>query len=382
MVAVCRVDVLGQNTAQYTLSQRLDDVAAFHDRLHLHAVLGATVDFNHHHVLGDVDQTTGQVAGVGGFQRRIGQALARAMGRDEVLQHVQSFTEVGRDRGLDDRAVRLGHQTAHTRQLSNLGRRTSCSGVGHDVDRVHRVLFDFVALGIDTRFLADTLHHCPGHGFVATRPDIDHLVVTLAGCDHALAVLVLNLQHLLFGAVENLLLLWWNLQVVEADRHAGAGRVGKAGVHQLVGKNDRVLQPELAVALVDQTRDLLLLQSDVEQLETHAPGRDFEQQGATDGRPVTSRDRLQLALLIGFMLGEPHRDRGLQIDLPVGIGTMYFGGRRERHALATAARQFPGHVVKAEHHVLGRNDDRLAISRREDVVGRHHQCARFELCFQ
>jgi uncharacterized protein YndB with AHSA1/START domain len=37
------------------------------------------------HVLGDVDQPAGQVAAVGRLQRRVRQALARAVGRDEVL---------------------------------------------------------------------------------------------------------------------------------------------------------------------------------------------------------------------------------------------------------------------------------------------------------
>src|SRR3546814_1452849 len=40
------------------------------------------------------------------------------------------------------------------------------------------------------------------------------------------------------------------------------------------------------------------------------------------------------------------------------------------------------HVVQAQHHVLRRHDERLAVGRRQDVVGRHHQRARFELGFQ
>src|SRR4029079_11657712 len=37
-------------------------------------------------VLGDVDETTGQVAGVGCPERRVREALAGAVGRDEVLE--------------------------------------------------------------------------------------------------------------------------------------------------------------------------------------------------------------------------------------------------------------------------------------------------------
>ena len=40
-----------------------------------------------------------------------------------------------------------------------------------------------------------------------------------------------------------------------------------------------------------------------------------------------------------------------------------------------------GHVVDAEHHVLRGDDDGLAVRGAEDVVGRHHQHARFHLSF-
>ena len=45
-----------------------------------------------------------QVARVRGLERRVGQTLAGAVRRDEVLQNVQAFAEVRRDRRLDDLA--------------------------------------------------------------------------------------------------------------------------------------------------------------------------------------------------------------------------------------------------------------------------------------
>src|SRR5690606_23658852 len=92
------------------------------------------------HVLGHVDETTGQVTGVRGLQRGVREALAGAVGRDEVLQDVQTLAEVRGDRRLDDRAVRTRHQAAHTGELTDLRLRTTGAGVGHDVDRVHRLL--------------------------------------------------------------------------------------------------------------------------------------------------------------------------------------------------------------------------------------------------
>ncbi len=39
-------------------------------------------------------------------------------------------------------------------------------------------------------------------------------------------------------------------------------------------------------------------------------------------------------------------------------------------------------IIQAEHDVLRRHDDRLTVGRMQDVVGRHHQHARFELRFE
>src|SRR5450830_950923 len=50
--------------------------------------------------------------------------------------------------------------------------------------------------------------------------------------------------------------------------------------------------------------------------------------------------------------------------------------------LARLALAHQREVVEAEHDVLRRHDDRLAVRRVQDVVGRHHQHARFQLRFQ
>ena len=52
--------------------------------------------------------------------------------------------------------------------------------------------------------------------------------------------------------------------------------------------------------------------------------------------------------------------------------------------LAFAGQAFAQHrqIIQAEHDVLRRHDDRLTVGRMQDVVGRHHQHARFELRFQ
>jgi hypothetical protein len=83
------VDVLERDAAEDALAERLDDLAALDERADSDAVHGAAVVLGDDRVLGDVDQPPGQVPGVGGLERRVRQALAGAVRRDEVLQDVR-----------------------------------------------------------------------------------------------------------------------------------------------------------------------------------------------------------------------------------------------------------------------------------------------------
>ena len=64
------------------------------------------------------------------------------------------------------------------------------------------------------------------------------------------------------------------------------------------------------------------------------------------------------------------------------VCTQHFRRIGERHAFAFRIHAIARHVVETEHDVLRRHDDRLAGRRRQNVVRRHHQRARFELRFQ
>ena len=97
-------DLLERRPADDAVAQRLDDLAALDDGPGLDAVHRAAIELVDDDVLRDVDETPRQVARVGRLERGVGQALARAVGRDEVLQHVEAFTEVRRDGRLDDLA--------------------------------------------------------------------------------------------------------------------------------------------------------------------------------------------------------------------------------------------------------------------------------------
>src|SRR5690606_10624348 len=206
-----------RHAPEHALAQTLHDIAAFHDRAHGEPVGRTAVLLRNHEVLRDVDQTASQVSGVGGLQSGVGETLTGAVRRDEVLHGVQAFAEVGRNRRLDDRAVRFSHQAAHARKLTNLRRRTAGARVGHHVDGIERLLRDYGAARVDRFFHAELVHHRLGDLVIGARPDVDDLVVALAVGDETGRVLFLDLLHLALGAAQDLALLLRHDHVVHTD---------------------------------------------------------------------------------------------------------------------------------------------------------------------
>ena len=155
--------------------------AVLAEQRHLDVLLGAAVLLAHDHVLRHVHEPPGQVARVGGAQRGVREALAGAVGRDEVLEHGQALHEVGLDRALDDLALRVGHQAAHAGQLADLLERAAGARVGHHEDGVQVV-----------EVVLHRLAHLLGGG----GPLLDDRLLALLLGDQAHVVLVLDLADL------------------------------------------------------------------------------------------------------------------------------------------------------------------------------------------
>ncbi len=117
---------------------------------------------------------------------------------DEVLEYVQTFTEVRSDRRFDDGAIRLRHQATHTRQLTDLSGRTTRTGVGHHKDAVKGNLFFLFAVAVDNRFGREVFHHRLGNTFVGRGPDIDNFVIAFASGYQTRLELLLDLSHFRF----------------------------------------------------------------------------------------------------------------------------------------------------------------------------------------
>jgi hypothetical protein len=295
------------------------------------------------------------------------------VGGVEILKDGQAFLEVRDDRRLDDLARRLGHQAAHAGELLDLGLRTAGTGVSHHVDRVDvrlaavRVLFDGL----------DLLHHLGCHAVAATRPGVDHLVVLFLLGDQAVLILLLIILHEQLGLVDQRLLRRRDHHVVLAERNAGLEGVLEAEAHDAVREQHRLLLAGVAIDDVDDVADLLLGQQAVDGLE-----RNLVALRQRLGQEHTARrrlDALHVALAVFVRL------RNARDDLRVkrhGLGVqrlMHLRHVGDQHALAGLAFLQHREIIQAQHHVLRRHDDRLAVRGREDVVGRHHQHARFQL---
>ena len=152
-----RIDhVVEDDAAEDAVAERLNDLARFFELGHADAVERAAVVLADDRVLRDVDQTTGEVTRVRRLERGVGETLAGAVRRDEVLEHRETFAEVRDDGVLDDLARGLGHEASHRGQLANLLGRAAGSGVGHDVDGVEARLDRLGArLGVDDLLFAD-----------------------------------------------------------------------------------------------------------------------------------------------------------------------------------------------------------------------------------
>jgi hypothetical protein len=176
--------------------------------------------------LGHVVELAGEVPGVGGLEGGVGQPLAGAVGRGEVLQDVEALAEVGADGGLDDLARGLGHEAAHARELLHLADVAAGPGGGH---QVHRVEVPLALVGVDGELpvggrvaavVLEGLDQALGDLLAAVGPEVQKLVVPLALGDGPGLVVLLDAIDLLLRLVDELLLVGGDADVGDADREA------------------------------------------------------------------------------------------------------------------------------------------------------------------
>ena len=373
-VAFVILDLLQRDPADNAVSQRLDDLAAFHDRAHVDAVHRPAIRMADDDVLRDVDQTAGQVAGVGGLQRRIGQPFAGPVGGDEVLQHGEALAEIGRDRSFDNLSGGFRHQSAHAAELPNLLLGAAGAGIGHDVNRIEDLSF-FIRL-------LHRLEHFIGDFFGDVRPDGNHLVIPLAVGDGAVQVLLLHGDHFLLSLVDQLRLAGRDDQVVDPDRNARLGGIEEPDLLDLVQQFNRRSQAEVEVTIIDQMAQTFLFQQAVDVrhifrkmiVQNHPAHRGF-QHLALEGHRLRAHDILIVISFgqVNHRAGKPEANRGEGLHL-LGLERQHhLLGRAKRPAFSPCAMPGLGQVVASQHDVLRGNRDRLSVGGGENVVGAEHQ---------
>ena len=385
-----------------TLGELFDDLAVLGDLAHHDAVVHAAIVLADDHVLAHVHHAAGQVTGVGGTQRRVGQALAGAAGGGEVVQHGHALPEVGLDGDLDGAAGGVGHQAAHTGELTDLLHGATGAGVGHHEDGV--VLVQAAGQGV-------------GHVVGGLLPLPHHQLVALVVGDEAHVVLVLDAHDALFRLVDQPVLLIGHRHVGDGDGDGGDGGVVIAGgldvVQHLGGAGEAVLldgavhdlaQQLLAAGLGDLVVEEVLTGGavGVEAVDEAQGLGDVAVEDDAAGGATHHVGKLLAVILLGDpdphglvhtddMLVMGHEDLVLvAVDVEVGIGLLLFGelvvglaGQGEVHALGPVLvvvhladavfKPLEGQVVGAQHHILGRHGDGAAVLGTEQVVGAEHQ---------
>ena len=198
--------------------------------------------------------------------------------------------------------------------------------------------------------------------------------------DQAVIVLLLEILRQRTGGVDDLPLRVRHHHVVLAERDAGLERVVEAERHDAVAEDHRLLLTAVTIDLIDHAGDFALghqlvddVERDLRRLRQHLAEHD-----AAGGGFDPALDRL--AVLVDALPAV--LDLGVEVD-DLGMQRMLeLGHVAEDLALAGQAFAHDRQIIEAEHDVLRRHDDRLTVRRMQDVVGRHHQHARFQLRFQ
>src|SRR5579883_373630 len=228
--------------------------------------------------------------------------------------------------------------------------------------------------------LLHPLHHLVGDALGAGRPDVDHLVVLLAFGDQAVDILLLVFLDLLLSLGDELALGGRDHEIVLAEGDARLAGLAESELHHAVAEDHRLFLATVAVDDIDDVCDVLLGQHAVDQREGHVR---MLRQDLRDQHPASGRvDALDDRIALGIDRLEPRLDLGVQRRGTALERMLHLAQAGEGGAFARLVVELHRKIVESEHDVLRRHDDRLAVRRRQDVVGRHHQDARFELRFQ
>ena len=348
-------------------------------------LLGAAILFAHDHILGNVDQTTGEVTRLCRTKCGISQALTSAVLGDEVLQGGQAIVVVGLDWTRNDVALRVRHEATHCGDLTNLHPVTTCTRAHHDVQVVVRT---------------EVLFHLGSDFIGALRPCIDDFLTALGFGEHTHLVLLVDLLSQLIVTSNDGLALWRGDDVGEGHGHAGPLAVVEAEVLQsiegCVSLGDWIVQCNI----VDDWLELVLRNLLVDEWIVNWQGA-VEQDTAVGGSKQEATilqalflhhfwhswlwvNDLDLAWLpvLGWhkVLWHAEENQSVHGNLTGIEGHTSLRNGGEDATLALLAFLNSGQPVQTQNHILRWHGHHVAICWLEQVVGSEHEGTSLSLC--
>ena len=314
-------------------------------RLHIVGFGEFAVVFLDDDFLGDVDQAAGEVAAVGGTQGGVGEALAGAVGGDEVLQRGEALAETGLDGAFDDAPLGVAHQAAHSGHLFDLRDVALGAGFGHYGDAAVQIQL----------VLDDPLHFVGRLG-----PGFDDAVVLFVLGHHAHHKVVVVFGDFAGGDFQDVLLAARDLDVVDGDGDAGAGGVVEPHFLDAVQGARRFRIGKAAVEFGGELFD----GAPVHQFVLIVDGVG---QGLVENQPAHGGDDFAV-----HARHAEHGDGGAQADMPVVVGDAGLVDVVVDAAGALGVGRLLGEVVAAHHHIQGGGDQGLAGGGGQHIVGAEH----------
>ena len=325
--------------------------------------------------MGNVNQSSCQISGVGCTQRRIGKTLSGSIGGNKVFQYGKSLTEVCLDRHFDGFTGRVGHQTTHTADLADLVFTASRSGVSHDKQIVQG---------------SQRIHQRVGHIVCRFIPDLDNFLITfLVGYKTLAERFFVFINHLL-GFRDDAFLCFRNFHIRDTDGNSGSRGVMESHIFNIIqhdGCSGIAVHP---IAPVDNLTQLFLVTEEVNFQCVRIRVSVYKSQVLRNllvENKSSHRGLYQPTSCIFFILIHPYFYFRVKTHFMVLVSHQHFVDICENFAVSLFRRRVSlfhtrmGQIVASQNHILCRRRNRRSVFRRQDVVNRKHQESGFCLSF-
>ena len=363
-------NIVESRTAEDTLTEALNNIFVALDSRSGQTTQRATVLLVDDNILSNVDKTTSKVTCIGSLKSGICQTLTSTVRRDKVLQHRKTLFEVRQDRVLDNllttlntRLLWLSHKASHTRELTNLLARTSCSRVKHHIYWVEAI-----------QILLKGRDYLSTQAVVNTCPNIDNLVITVVIGDKTHTIVFDNTISGLVTLLDKSLLILWDNYCIEVKRQTALECHTVTEVLDVVKEHSNLVGTSLLHHYCDDITKRTLSQ--------HIVDIAYLRWDILVEQDTTNRSLLEYIYLIAILVDVAHSAQNLCVKfcalLVVGDDSLLWAVELKACTLSTFT--LLGDVIQTQDHILRRHGDRCTIGRVKDVVRTKHKNLSLEDC--